>query len=132
MLKRVLQRQKGRGGTGWAAARKVEVGRENGNGEKDEEGKEPWVLVLGPQPAPGVPFLPGPINHEAGPGDVKSFLLQSSVLSALECPWHGLAVPASSPPLSSFPIPKCHCHTVRIADFLAVRCCLLFDQFACI
>lgn len=53
--------------------------------EKDEEGKEPCVLVLGPQPTSGISFLPGSINCGARPGDGKFSLLQSSVPSALEC-----------------------------------------------
>ena len=59
-----------------------------GGVEKYEEGKEPCVLVLGPQPTSGISFLPGSINCEARPGDVEFSLLQSSVPSALECPWH--------------------------------------------
>lgn len=75
-----------------------------------QKGSKPWVLF--PQPTGPQPTFPtGPISHEAGPGGVKSFLLQSSAPLAPECPWlrlklHRLLSPPDSPPPSQVPLPS--------------------------
>lgn len=51
-----------------------------GGGGKGEEREEALGSSSGStQPTPGVPHPPGPVNHEAGPGDVKYCLLRSLV-----------------------------------------------------